>query len=323
MRERASRSCLKRLVSSRSPKSKDTDDLASAWQRLSDHFEVLYDTPKTLAQLRQSILQLAVQGKLVPQDPNDEPASISLARIETKKSQLAAAGDIPKPRSTHPINCKVPFDLPFSWKWARFGNISLYIEAGWSPRCESHPREGDEWGVLKISAVTWDVFNPNENKALPAGVGPRERCEVKAGDFVMSRANTAELVAKSVVIDQTPPRLMLNDKLLRVVFSDDVDKRYVNLFNNCLVARSYYESVASGTSVSMRNVSRDNVANLVIPLPPLAEQKRIVAKVDQLLSQCDDLSARLRDRQSATHGLLTATIHTLLNSSSKPQHETT
>ena len=295
--------------------SRSRRDLASAWQRLSNHFEMLYDTPETLAHLRQSILQLAVQGKLVPQDPNDEPADESLRRIEQEKSRLAKAGEIPKPRSTRPINGEMPYDVQPGWRWTRLGDISLYIEAGWSPRCESHPRERNEWGVLKISAVTWDVFNPNENKALPAGVVPRDECEVKAGDFVMSRANTAELVAKSVVIDETPSRLMLNDKLLRVVFSDDVDKRYVNLFNNCLVARSYYESVASGTSVSMRNVSRDNVANLAIPLPPLAEQKRIVAKVDHLLSQCDEFSARLRDRQSATQQLLTATIHQLLEGS--------
>ena len=108
VRQRASRSCLDRLVVSGS-----ANDLTNAWQRLSDHFEVLYDTPETLADLRQSILQLAVQGKLVPQDPNDEPAAAILERLE-------ANGGNPNVRRSVPSHVDRPdsFDdeeLPDSW----------------------------------------------------------------------------------------------------------------------------------------------------------------------------------------------------------------
>ena len=128
----------------------------------------------------------------------------------------------------------------------------------------------------------------------------------------MSRANTAELVAKSVVVDQTPSRLMLNDKTLRVVFPTTVDPHYVNLFNNGSIARQYYVRVASGTSESMRNVSRESVLEMLVPIPPLAEQKRIVSKVTELLSLCDSLEAKLTQAESASSQLLSASVHHLL-----------
>jgi type I restriction enzyme S subunit len=191
--------------------------------------------------------------------------------------------------------------------------LCLFIEAGWSPKCDDRRRQGNEWGIIKISAVTWGRFNPAENKTLPPDVAPRPDCEVKSGDFLMTRANTAELVAKSVVVEETPPRLLLNDKTLRVVFPASVDPRYVNLFNNSSFARQYYVSVASGTSESMRNVSRESILNMPIPVPSLSEQKRIVEKVDQLMKLCDDLESKLTLAESASSQLLSSAVHHLLN----------
>ncbi len=305
--DQSRRSVLASLTSSR-----DASELASSWRRLSDHFEILHDRPETLADLRQTILALAVQGKLVRQDPNDEPASALFSKITQTKSSLVEAGKIKPPKCPRPNVDTLPFGVPASWVWVKLGAIAHTIESGWSPKCESHPREGEDWGVLKISAVTWGKFQPDENKALPSGVEPRPHCEVQRGDFLMSRANTAELVAKSVVVRETPPRLMMNDKLLRIVFSPNISLDYVNLVNNSTPSRTYYESVASGTSVSMRNVSRENVTNLPIPFPPLAEQNRIVAKVDRLLAQCDRVAESLTLQQATTAQLLAASIARLL-----------
>ncbi len=308
VRLRLNRSSLDRLTVVQS-----TAQVSAAWQRVCDHFEVLYDTPETLPDLRQTILQLAVQGKLVKQDPHDEPAEELLNRLATEKAELVKQKTIPKPAKLQPVNGEVPFPIPPTWRWERLGNITHKIESGWSPQCESYPRTDDNWGVLKISAVTWGTFNPDANKALPAHLEPRPHCEVQAGDFVMSRANTSELVAKSVVIESTPPRLLLNDKLLRVIFPDAIDPQFVNLYNNCQFARDYYIEVASGTSVSMRNVSRDNVGNLLIPIPPLPEQKRIVSKGTDLLSQVTRLESTLTRREATRTQLLTAAIHSILS----------
>ena len=160
------------------------------------------EAPRGVAKLRELILQLAVQGKLGTHDENDEPASVVLAKVRTERDWRN--GEIPKQRPVSPITPDEQlFELPSGWTWARFGDLCLYIEAGSSPKCEERPRVGDEWGVIKISAVTWGRFNPDENKTLPPNLEPRIECEIRSGDFLMTRANTAELVAKSVVVDVT------------------------------------------------------------------------------------------------------------------------
>ncbi len=252
--------------------------------------------------LRKSILTLAVQGKLVPQDPNDEPAEELIERI----AQMRHAK---KAKEYEPVSPdEEPYDVPFSWSWVRLGNISLTSDSGWSPQCLPEARSGTDWGVLKVSAVSWGVFKPDENKALPPGMTSRPDCEVKAGDFLLSRANTEELVARSVVVDQTPPRLMMSDKIVRFTFPDEIEKAFINLANLSDPSREYYMRNASGTSSSMKNIGREVICNLPIALPPLAEQRRIVAKVEQLMSLVCALETQLAASRAAAANLLSALV---------------
>jgi type I restriction enzyme S subunit len=260
------------------------------------------------ADLRKSILTLAVQGKLVPQDADDEPATELLARIDSIRHSMKA--------KCYPLVAEgeVPYEVPTLWSWVRLGNVALTSDSGWSPQCESVPREGTNWGVLKVSAVSWGVFKPEENKALPLGVEGRPGCEVHPGDFLLSRANTEELVARSVVVEQTPPRLMMSDKIVRFTFPDFIDKTYINMANSSEDARIYYARNATGTSSSMKNVGREVICNLPIPLPPLAEQCRIVTKVDELMALVDALEAQLTAGRASASALLDAAIAELTRS---------
>ena len=254
------------------------------------------------ADLRKTILTLAVQGKLVPQDPSEEPAEVLVARI-------AAMRRLKKVKEYPPVSQdEFPYDVPLSWSWVRLGNISLTSDSGWSPQCHSEAREGENWGILKVSAVSWGVFKPEENKALPLGMEPRPDCEVQPGDFLLSRANTEELVARSVVVDKTPPRLMMSDKIVRFTFSDEVEKGFVNLANTSDASRAYYARNAAGTSSSMKNVGREVMCNLPIPLPPVAEQRRIVAKVDELMALVDTLETQLATARRTAEALLAAAV---------------
>ncbi len=288
----------------------DHAQFASAWQRIAGHFDTLFTTEESIAQLKQTILQLAVMGKLVPQDPNDEPASELLKKIAAEKAKLVKEGKIKKEKPLPPVGeDETLFSLPLGWAWCRLENVSLHSEAGWSPKCEEVPRVGSCWGVLKVSAVTWGVFNPAENKALPANLDAAPDCEVKPGDFLISRANTAELVARSVVVqNDAPPRLMMSDKIIRFSFSKEVCAAYLSLFNNSSGSRKYYLRVAGGTSSSMKNVSRLQIQSLAVALPPLAEQHRIVAKVDELMALCDQLKSRLNDAQTTQLHLADALV---------------
>lgn len=265
--------------------SQNAEELAENWARISQHFNTLFTTEASIDALKQTILQLAVMGKLVPQDPNDEPASELLNRIEQEKSQLVKDGKIKKQKPLPPVSDEEkPFVLPMGWEWCRLGDLALGSEAGWSPQCESHPRNGEDWGVLKISAVTWGEFNAEENKALPVKLEPKQEYEVKGNDFLLSRANTSELVARSVVVPQTVPKhLMLSDKIIRFQFSDLIDVNYINIVNNSTLSREYYGMLAGGTSASMKNVTRNQISLLPVALPPYNEQKKVIPVAESIL----------------------------------------
>jgi type I restriction enzyme S subunit len=272
-----------------------------------ENFEVIATAGPDLAHLRKLVVELAVRGRLSVPEDDDENIEVLLERVGhevgERGAKYAAVGQE-----------ETPFSIPSHWRWVRWGHLALRTSSGWSPQCESRPRHTDEWGVLKVSAVSWSSFRPDENKALPKGIPPRPEFSVSSGDFLMSRANTADLVGRSVIVGDAPERLLLSDKIVRCEFSDSVAKQFVGLCNLSVAARAHYVTHASGTSDSMKNISREVILSMPIPLPPLAEQKRIVGKVDQLLALCDEIEARqiknrevgVRFKKSALDGLTDA-----------------
>ncbi|MBE4290755.1 restriction endonuclease subunit S [Vibrio parahaemolyticus] len=290
--------------------SADADELMQNWARISEHFDTLFTTEESIDQLKQTILQLAVMGKLVPQDPSDEPAAELLKRIAEEKAQLVKEKKIKKQKALPPISeDEKPFELPSGWEWCRLGDLELSSEAGWSPKCLDTPRSEDNWGVLKVSAVTWNQYNPMENKELPNSLAPREHLEVQDGDFLISRANTADLVAKAVIVpNDSPTHLMMSDKIIRFRFSDKVSSHYINLFNNSQFARNYYSQVAGGTSSSMKNVSREQIKNLLICLPPVATQTAIIDIVGCFFDICEQLKQKVQENQITQFQLTDAIV---------------
>ena len=188
------------------------------------------------------------------------------------------------------------------------GAVVNASEAGWSPTCIGSPRRQGLWGVLKVSAVSWGEFDATANKELPSDLVPRPEYEVRDGDFLLSRANTAELVARSVVVEQAEPKLMLSDKIIRLAVSSQMNRSFLNMANNASYAREHYAVNASGTSSSMKNVSREVVLALPVPLPPLAEQSRIVTRVTALRRLCADLRQRLAEREAVQARLAEALV---------------
>jgi len=276
------------------------------------NFHEIANAPGGVARLREVVLHLAINGSLIDPISTKETGAALLSDV---RRQCLEAGS-----KDYGVvgRDEEPFPLPSHWCWVRMGNLALSSDSGWSPQCESTPRRGSQWGVLKVSAVSWGKFAPEENKALPSGMAPRTECEVKVGDFLLSRANTEDLVAKSVVVESTPPHLMMSDKIVRFTFSDKVDKRFINLAHSSAHVRAHYAHNASGTSSSMKNVGRNVMCIAPIPLPPLAEQKRIVAKVDELMALCDALEAQQQERDRLFPRLSHATHTRLTDSPSQP-----
>lgn len=292
---------------------------ADAWQFITQHFSDLHSVPKNVAELRKAVLQLAVMGKLVEQDPNDPPASELLKEIQEDKNRLIVAGKIRASKSLPPVTPEeMPYQVPGGWEWVRLGDLALASDSGWSPQCLPQAREGNAWGVLKVSAVSWGEFRPAENKALPDGLEIRPDAEVRTGDFLISRANTEELVARSVIVNEAPIHLMMSDKIVRFLLSDFINKKFVNVCNGASYARLYYASNASGTSSSMKNVSREVMSNLPVPLPPLPEQRRIVAKIDQLMALCNQLETALASQTGSQSALLASVMAAVTPASAAP-----
>jgi type I restriction enzyme S subunit len=279
-------------------------------ERLLAQFERISEAPDAITRLRRSILDLAVRGKLVEQDPEDEPAEELLMCIaKHNKPSLPTASD----------KSSFPFELPTGWTRTTFRTLVESSGSGWSPKALDTPREGNEWGILKVSAVSWDQFRPEANKQILPGTQPRPHAVVRKGDFLISRANTAELVARAVIVDSEPVNLMMSDKIVRLELVDLCEPKYILINNNhSTFSRSYYADRATGVSPSMKNVTRDVILDLPIPLPPLAEQHRIVAKVDELMALCDQLEAARQQRQQGRERLMAATLQRLNQPAADP-----
>ena len=263
--------------------------------RLAAAFEVLAESPDGVARMRELVLSLAVSGHLVPQDPMEEPAIAFLRRIG-----VAASVSLPGNEA-----------IPQGWASCTMGDLLQELQPGWSPSCLSRGRVGDEYGVLKVSACSWGQFLPEENKSLPPGLEIPLGIEVRRGDWLISRANTVELVARSVVVKSCPPRLLLSDKIIRLVTKPGVVIDFVNLANLSPRSRRYYEAEASGTSASMRNVSQAVIQALPICVPPVAEQRRIVARFEELMACIDQFEAARNQREAARIAARDACLATL------------
>ncbi len=292
------------------------EDPASFRQDASFALQVLPSlttTPAQIKQLRQTILNLAVRGKLVEQDPEDEPAiSWLLQRVEGNHSK--------RPRKTVATSVEGCQDssisvLPETWLWVVLDDLVLVMDSGWSPQCEDHPRSSIEsWGVLKTTAVQSLFFDERHHKELPSNLQPRPQHEAREGDILITRAGPKNRVGISCVIDKIKPRLMISDKIIRLRLADGLSPCFVALALNAGRSSEAVEDAKSGMAVMQMNISQVKLRAVPIPLPPLAEQHRIVAKVDELMALCDQLEQQLSQADQQRRRLLEAVLAEALQS---------
>ncbi|MBS4709454.1 restriction endonuclease subunit S [Aeromonas caviae] len=278
----------------------DADELAQNWARLSTHFDTLFTTEASIDALKQTILQLAVMGKLVPQDPSDEPASALLEHIAAEKARLVKEKKIKKEKPLPVISeNEKPFELPQGWEWCHLKDIITIMDAGWSPACppESSP-DIDTWGVLKTTAVQTLEYREYENKVLDKTKTPRPEYEVMVGDILITRAGPKNRVGISCLVEKTRPKLMISDKIIRFHLVEvGLSERFISLCLNAGATAVYIDDSKSGMAESQMNISQDKLKLAPIPLGPIKEQNHIMDRVDQLMTLCDQLKSRLQTNQ--------------------------
>lgn len=180
-------------------------------------------------------------------------------------------------------------ELPEGWTWRRLGDFIDDIEAGKSVKCDERPPKNNELGIVKVSAVTWGVYNEMESKTCFSDDFYNPDYIIREGDFLFSRANTIELVGACVIVNKVSKRLMLSDKILRIKFSENVLKLYVLHFLRSQKGRNEIEQKSSGNQMSMRNIGQGKIREIELPFSPLTEQHRIVQEIESRLSVCDKI----------------------------------
>ncbi|WP_078059735.1 restriction endonuclease subunit S [Xanthomonas massiliensis] len=198
--------------------------------------------------------------------------------------------------------------VPAHWVVSKLKRVTQTIEQGWSPQCENYPVEDStEWGVLKVGCVNRGVFDPDQNKRLPSELAPRPEYALNAGDLLISRANTRELVGSAAVVPSDLDHLLLCDKLYRLRLDrKECLPEYAAFVLGTREARSQIELVATGASSSMLNIGQDVVMELPLPLPTVAEQQQVVYFIQTKLNKLNSLSSSaqrtidlLKERRSA------------------------
>ncbi|PAB26071.1 restriction endonuclease, partial [Pseudomonas savastanoi pv. nerii] len=293
----------------------DAEDFATNWQRLAEHFHALFITEPSIDALKKNLLQLAVMGKLVSQDANDEPAENLYERIQAEKHRLVTEGVLKKQKTTAKIAAEdIQLTLPSTWKWVPLLEITTGMDSGWSPTCLGNSSPSDDtWGVLKTTAVQIMSYLEYENKELPSHLEPRPEAEAKAGDILFTRAGPMNRVGISCLIESTRPKLMISDKIIRFhPLELGAYGRFIALCLNAGETAKYLELAKSGMAASQVNISQEKLRMAPIPLAPLSEQHRIVAKVDQLMALCDQLKTRLTQTRQLNEQLTSTLVERAL-----------
>ena len=174
----------------------------------------------------------------------------------------------------------------------RLAELLSAVEAGRSLGGSAGPAAGDEWGIIKVSAMTWGEFREEENKAIPDRlVNPR--FEIKPGDLLVSRANTSAYVGAPVLVRKTRPRLLLSDKSLRLKPKPDVDVEWLISALSAPSTRRQITSAATGTKDSMRNISQGNLLRVLLPAASARQQTEVVRRLTETTSCSQQLQQAL------------------------------
>jgi type I restriction enzyme, S subunit len=274
----------------------DHAQFASAWLRIAGHFDTLFTTEESIAQLKQTILQLAVMGKLVQQDPNDEPATELLKKIAAEKAKLVKEGKIKKEKPLSPIEeSDQPFKLPRGWQWARIEKATLFSEYGISAK--TYESE-DGIPVLKMGDIQdGKVLLGGQKKADRDFEGINELM-LEDGDLLYNRTNSAELVGKTGIFRGPGNLYSFASYLIRIrCFDSAVQPAFLNANMNSMLFRKTQIEPHLKQQCGQANVNGTIMKNMIIPVAPIEEQTRIIAKLDELMALCDQLKSRLSDAQ--------------------------
>ena len=265
------------------------------------HFDRLAEAPNAVPRLRRFILDLAVRGKLVEQDALDEPASTLLKKIESEIARLVKIGEMRKPKALPPIEIEEePFDVPTGWRWVRIRQVT-------SDRGQTTP--AGEFTYIDVGSINKEAGVLGEHKVLSASDAPsRARKVVGKGDVLYSCVRPT-LLNIAVIEDEIRPAPIASTAFAVLNSFGLVLPRYLWIALRSPYLEAIVESGMRGQAYPAINDAE--FALLPLALPPLAEQHRIVDKVDGLMALCDQLEAAQHERERRRDCLAAASLQRL------------
>ncbi|EGQ9881240.1 restriction endonuclease subunit S [Vibrio vulnificus] len=272
--------------------SANADELMQNWARISELFDTLFTTEESIDQLKQTILQLAVMGKLVPQDPSDEPAAKLLKRIAEEKAQLVKEKKIKKQKALPPISeDEKPFKLPNGWEWCSLSCLGYFFGGKTPSKSNSSFWGGDVLWVTPKDMKRTHIDN-SEDKITQAGVD---------SGLTLVEVNSLMCVTRSGILRRHFPvalakkQCTVNQDLKVLSFYDNTVADYVLLMMQGFEQHILDKLTKTGTTVE--SLKFDEFSVYPFMLPPPKEQRRIVSKVEDLMIMCEELKARLKHSQ--------------------------
>lgn len=243
----------------------------------------------TAQQLKNAILQEAIEGRLVPQDPNDEPASILLERIRAEKERLVKEGKLKKKDlEEKPISeDEIPFEIPESWEWVRMSQISLDSADGpfGSNLKRDHYTTNKEVRIIQLSNIGEEGWRDENVKYTTfEHLKNISRSEAFANDIIIAKMMPA---GRAIICPSNDQKYVLSSDAVRFDFSDYLFRKYLYYAINSNVFKDQVYGEVQG--ITRVRTSLSKLRTYLLPLPPLAEQKRIVEKIEQLLKEIDKL----------------------------------
>lgn len=271
---------------------------------LLQHFNRISEARDALPQLRRFILDLAVRGKLVEQDPNDEPAAELLRRIQSEKARLVKEGKLKKTTiGSVAGGFDVPFGLPPSWAWGCLGDVVQY---GLSDKVDSNKEIAVDTWVLDLEDIEKDTSRLIERMLSSARPFRSTKTIFKRGDVLFGKLRP--YLNKVLVADQDG---VCTTEIIPIRGYCGMAPEYVKLVLKSPLTMTRVDRLMYG--MKMPRLGTGDAVALSFPLPPLAEQHRIVTMVDQLMVICDQLEAVLLERESLRRCLLEAMLHEVIS----------
>ncbi|NWA60690.1 restriction endonuclease subunit S [Pantoea sp. B9002] len=276
--------------------SQNAEELAENWARISQHFDTLFTTEASIDALKKTILQLAVMGKLVPQDPNDEPASELLKRIEQEKAQLVKEGKIKKQKPLPPVNDEEkPFALPVGWEWCLIDDLAL-VTGGIQKQPKRRP-VNNHYPYLRVANVQRGYINIDDLERFELEDHELNSWSLKYGDMLIVEGNgSADEIGRCAIWEQPIDDCVYQNHLIRVRQYIDGSQHFISGYLNSPSGVKEMQRLAVTTS-GLYNLSVGKIRNIMIPIPPINEQEKILTQMDKFLIICDSLKSHLKSAQ--------------------------